>query len=184
VFLNKKIKCSKDRILRVRCREANDLNSNKPSHEISGPMIRLTDTMIGISKLKNGILSAVIFTIVKLKLCNNQESFFQLDSLNECELIGKVLTFTKLDDEYLYWSRNYGDRVELNGQFCLQMPCDLVEIDEKEFTVFSMNKSNESLEIIRSMIDDYLFIDKVISNKELSALKKLVIYSKFNFHKL
>ncbi len=51
---------------------------------------------------------------------------------------------------------DYGDRVELNGQFCLQMPCDLVEIAEKEFTVFSMNKLNESLEIIRSMIDDYL----------------------------
>ncbi len=78
--------------------------------------------MIGISKLKNGTLSAVIFTIVKLKLYNNQESFVQLDSLNECELIGKVLTFNKLDDEYLYWSRNYGDRVELNGQFCFKNP--------------------------------------------------------------
>jgi hypothetical protein len=85
-----------------------------------------------------------------------------------------ILTFNKLDDGYLYWSRNYGDRVELNGQFCLQMPCDLVEIAEKEFTVFSMNKLNESLEIIRSMIDDYLNQNKmVIYSREFELSNKV-----------
>jgi len=52
---------SKDRLLRIRGRDKkNKLNSNKTAHKISRPMIKSTDTMIGISKLKNGLLLVVI----------------------------------------------------------------------------------------------------------------------------
>jgi hypothetical protein len=52
---------SKDRLFRIRGKDKkNELNSNKTAHKISGPMIRSTDTMIGISKLKNGLLLVVI----------------------------------------------------------------------------------------------------------------------------
>lgn len=78
VALNKNYKCSNDRVFRVRQREiiesaeaftneSDDVDENDDIFQ-TDPIVKLSDIMITIAKLKNGCLSAVVFSVSKIIL--------------------------------------------------------------------------------------------------------------------
>jgi len=146
---------SKDRTFRVRCNELTRFENSRTGYDDSEGTIKVTDTLITYKKLKNkNIITAVIFTINRIKHLQTNCDFIKQDELLESELTGTILKFVKKTDDYLFYSCSFGETIQCKGDSCLQLSCSTELIDSENVTVFKISKIRECIAILETICDN------------------------------
>ena len=140
----------------------------------SGADIRITDTLITLSKLKDGKLCAIVISVNKIVFCNQTKSTISFNELKESKIFGSILNLELNSEsvthknEFLVWNSQYAGNVQVNGCSCVQLTGCLVEDEttNESTLVFELTKVRSAINFLH---------DCVLSNSQLHLELKAIV---------
>ena len=146
-FINCITKSSTDRLHRVF--NSTPVLAASSNYDVeSNDLIRLSDTLLTLVKLKGGAISAVLFCVNKIKHKNEVLLSIKNSLIKEAVFHGSILKFSSISETTLNWQAEYGDNACFDGQYCVEC------IEEPIFNfdaVFSLNNLKNSIEYLSNL---------------------------------
>jgi len=135
----------------------------------SESLTRVLDTFLTVAKLKNKSLSVVFFVLKSIKRNNTHFSSIDSELISECQLVGTVLQLETQNDNFFFVSGKYGDKIECNGDLCVQIATKSIVINNEHKNAFPVAQMVEGIALLRDLYKNNENLNlKTINNPFLS----------------
>ena len=152
-LINCQTKLSSDRLTRVQFQISKILAKNDDVEENDMNFFKITDTVLTVARIAKKI-HFVLVSVDKVFTNNAFVSQISSEKLNEAKLSGKVLIFRDLINDSISWSREYGETIEMNGQFCIPLTLDRIVSENLDIFILNRDKFNETRQLLTAIVSN------------------------------